>query len=71
MMYPKLETQAPTPCRALRLENLMSIRTHTSPVAAKAVRVDKKTRAAQARLAEKSFSQFVRDHNARRRTLEG
>ena len=71
MMYPKLVTQAPTPCRALRLENLMSIRTHTSPVAAKAVRVDKKTRAAQARLADKSFSAFVREHNARRHTLEG
>ena len=70
-MYPKLRTQAPTPCRALRLETLMTIRTHASPIAAKSVRVDNKTRAAQARLADKSFSAFVREHNARRHTLEG
>lgn len=40
-------------------------------VDSRAARVDKKTRAAQARLADKSFSQFVREHNARRRSLEG
>ena len=34
-------------------------------VAAKAVRVDKKTREAQARLADRSFSAFMREHNAR------
>ncbi len=43
----------------------MSVSTHRSPVASKAVRVDKKTRAAQARLADKSFSDFMREHNAR------
>lgn len=42
----------------------MSINTkHT--VDAKAVRVDKKTREAQARLADKSFTRFMREHNAR------
>lgn len=30
---------------------------------AKAVRVDKKTREAQTRLADKSFTQFMREHN--------
>lgn len=39
-------------------------------VDAKAVRVDKKTRAAQQRLADKSFSEFMRQHNARRAETE-
>lgn len=39
-------------------------------VDAKAVRVDKKTRAAQQRLADKSFSEFMRQHNARRAEIE-
>lgn len=42
----------------------MSISTKR-PVDSKAVRVDKKTREAQARLADKSFTQFMREHNAR------
>ncbi len=37
---------------------------------AKAVRVDQKTRAAQQRLADKSFSEFVRQHNAHRAGTE-
>ena len=32
-------------------------------VASKAVRMDKRTREAQARLADKSFSDFMRQHN--------
>lgn len=36
-----------------------------TPTAARAVRMDKKTREAQARLADKSFSSFMREHNAR------
>lgn len=37
--------------------------THRRPTDAKAARVDKKTRAAQQRLADKSFTQFMREHN--------
>ena len=40
---------------------MYATKTHT---AAKAVRVDQKTREAQARLSDKSFSTFVREHNA-------
>lgn len=40
----------------------MSVNTKR-PVDSKAVRVDKKTRAAQQRLADKSFSEFMREHN--------
>lgn len=36
-----------------------------STIATKAVRVDQKTREAQARLSEKSFSAFMREHNAK------
>ena len=32
-------------------------------VASKAIRVDKRTREAQARLADKSFTAFMREHN--------
>lgn len=42
----------------------MSVNTKR-PVDSKAVRMDKKTREAQARLADKSFTQFMREHNAR------
>lgn len=41
---------------------MYATKTHT---AAKAVRVDQKTREAQARLANKSFSTFMREHNAK------
>ena len=41
---------------------MYATKTHT---AAKAVRVDQKTREAQARLADKSFSTFMREHNAK------
>ena len=34
-------------------------------VAARSVRVDKKTRESQARLADKSFTAFMREHNAK------
>ena len=40
---------------------MFATKTHT---AAKAVRVDQKTREAQARLAQKSFSTYMREHNA-------
>lgn len=39
-------------------------------VDAKAVRVDKKTRAAQQRLADKSFSAFMREHNRAAKPFE-
>lgn len=39
---------------------MLKQKTHTD---AKAVRVDKRTREAQARLADKSFSAFMRQHN--------
>lgn len=39
-------------------------------VDAKAVRVDKKARVSQQRLADKSFSAFMREHNARRAEIE-
>ena len=35
------------------------------PVESRAARVDKKTREAQARLADKSFSAYMREHNKR------
>lgn len=41
---------------------MYATKTHT---AAKAVRVDQKTREAQARLADKSFTAFMREHNAK------
>lgn len=41
-------------------------RTYTAHVQSNARRVDKKVRAAQQRLADKSFSEFVRQHNAQR-----
>lgn len=47
----------------------MSINTKR-PIDAKAVRVDKKARVAQQRLADKSFSDFMRDHNSRRAEIE-
>ena len=39
---------------------MYATKTHT---AAKAVRVDQKTREAQARFAQKSFSTYMREHN--------
>ena len=41
----------------------MSVNTHHRLTDAKNFRVDKKTRAAQQRLADKSFTEFVRQHN--------
>ena len=49
----------------------MSVNTHHRPTDAKNFRVDKKTRAAQQRLADKSFTEFVRQHNARHAQIEG
>lgn len=40
------------------------------PTDAKAVRMDQKTRASQQRLADKSFTEFMRAHNARRAEIE-
>lgn len=39
---------------------MLKQKTHTD---AKAIRVDKRTRDAQARLADKSFTEFMRQHN--------
>ena len=39
-------------------------------VASKAIRVDKRTRDAQARLADKSFPTFMREHNRAHKPFE-
>lgn len=44
-----------------------STRTLTARTQSKASRVDVSTRAAQARLADKSFTEFMRKHNAQQK----